>query len=118
MATLQIRRGTAARLAEVNLKLEAGEPCQEYDTGKLKIGDGETYWNDLPYIGHQFSDLVSKNNYEDLPGVGDENIIYKVKNNKTLYQWNSSSGSYESLSSGNSFTPEDIKIINGGTANG
>lgn len=121
MATLQIRRGTAARLSELGdtLVLKAGEPCQEYDTGKMKIGDGVSTWNQLPYIGHQFSDLVSKNTYNELLlEEGNENIIYKVKDNKTLYQWNSSSGSYESLTSGSSFTPEEITIINGGYANG
>ena len=29
----------------------AGEPGFEVDTYRLKIGDGKTAWNDLPYIG-------------------------------------------------------------------
>ncbi len=47
---IQHRRGTAAALAEANEVPRAGEIVMELDTFKLKIGDGETAWNDLPYI--------------------------------------------------------------------
>lgn len=49
--TFKLKRGTAARWQELNLVLSAGEPGFELDTYRLKIGDGETAWNDLPYIG-------------------------------------------------------------------
>jgi hypothetical protein len=35
---------------EVNPVLESGEPGFVYDENRLKIGDGITHWNDLPYI--------------------------------------------------------------------
>ena len=47
--TLQLRRNTAALAAVSNPVLAAGEPGYETDTGLLKIGDGATKWNDLPY---------------------------------------------------------------------
>lgn len=47
--TIQFKRGTAANLATVNPFLEIGEPCFEYDTGRVKVGDGVHSWNDLPY---------------------------------------------------------------------
>lgn len=47
----QFRRGTAAAMASVNEVLLQGEGGFEYDTGKLKIGDGVTHYNSLPYFG-------------------------------------------------------------------
>lgn len=47
---MQQRRGTAADLAAVNEVLRSGELCIESDTGRMKIGDGSTAWNDLDYF--------------------------------------------------------------------
>lgn len=51
----QIKRGSKSALTEKNPLLRYGEPCYEYpekagESGKLKIGDGITYYNDLKYI--------------------------------------------------------------------
>ena len=46
----RIRGGTAADLATVNEVPLRRELCIELDTGKMKLGDGVTAWNDLPYI--------------------------------------------------------------------
>lgn len=45
----RLQRGTAARWAQLNPTLGPGEPGVEIDTGLLKIGDGNTAWNDLEY---------------------------------------------------------------------
>jgi len=47
---IQLRRGTAAFWTDENPVLHHGEPGFESDTGKLKIGDGETFWRDLEYF--------------------------------------------------------------------
>ncbi|HMS83627.1 MAG TPA: hypothetical protein PKD12_08255 [Nitrospira sp.] len=47
---LRFRRRTAARWADTNPIPGPGEPCLERDTGKFKIGDGQTRWLDLPYF--------------------------------------------------------------------
>ena len=47
---LQLKRGTAERWYTVNPILAIGEPGFVYDANKLKIGDGVTPWNELPYI--------------------------------------------------------------------
>lgn len=47
---IQFKRGTAANLTAANPVLSIGEPGFEYDTGKVKIGDGVRAWNSLPYI--------------------------------------------------------------------
>lgn len=40
---------TAAQLTQTNPVLLDGEVMHESDTGKYKIGDGRTAWNNLPY---------------------------------------------------------------------
>jgi hypothetical protein len=47
---IQLRRGTAAFWTDENPVLHHGEPGFETDTGKLKIGDGETFWRELSYF--------------------------------------------------------------------
>ena len=51
-AKILIRRDTAANWSNPlnNPILSDGELGYERDTGKLKIGNGVTRWNDLPYI--------------------------------------------------------------------
>lgn len=48
---IQIRRGTANEWSTINPLLAEGELAIELDTKKIKIGDGSTLWNDLPYGG-------------------------------------------------------------------
>lgn len=47
---LQLKRGKAAFWDDENPILHSGEPGYEIDTQKLKIGDGETHWRELPYF--------------------------------------------------------------------
>ena len=51
MTKIQLRRDTAANWTTNNPTPASGEPCFETDTGKFKIGDGVTAYNDLPYQG-------------------------------------------------------------------
>ena len=48
--TLKLKRGIASDWATRNPILLEGEPGYELDTGKLKIGNGITGWNGLPYL--------------------------------------------------------------------
>ena len=50
MTTIKMRRGKAAEWAAKNPILGDGEPGYETDSRKLKIGDGLSYWNNLPYV--------------------------------------------------------------------
>lgn len=50
MPRVQQKRGTASALASVNPTPAAGEIVWESDTNKLKIGDGTTAYNSLPYL--------------------------------------------------------------------
>ena len=48
--TFKFRRNLASYWKKKNPVLAEGEPCFELDTGKLKIGNGTTAYNDLQYI--------------------------------------------------------------------
>lgn len=84
MTRIQVRRDTAANWSTNNPTPLAGEPCFETDTGKLKIGDGATAYNDLAYQGGSDYKLPTASS-TTLGGV-------KIENNKGLLI-NSSSGS-------------------------
>lgn len=50
---IQVMRGNSVRWTKLNFPLRSGEFGYETDTGYLKIGDGITPWNDLPYYVNQ-----------------------------------------------------------------
>ena len=112
---LQLKRGTAARWFELNPVLAVGEPGVEYDTKKLKIGDGVTPWRQLAYIGS--NDIAFVTDYNSLPEIGEQNRLYSVSKDKVLYQWNITEQKYEMIGNNSSFDPNEIKLINGGNAN-
>ena len=117
LTTFQFKRGTAQRWIEVNPILKQGEPGFEYDTGKLKLGDGVRHWLELDYVNSGKEEIVSVETFADLSAIGNPNMIYKVNSEKTLYQWNATESKYEPLG-GSSFDPNSINLINGGNANG
>lgn len=47
---IQIRKGSASEWVDANTILDIGEPGYETDTGRTKIGNGSTPWNELQYI--------------------------------------------------------------------
>ncbi len=49
--TIQIRRDTKSNWEAADPILALGELALESDTGKLKVGDGESGWSSLPYYG-------------------------------------------------------------------
>lgn len=111
--TFQFKKGTAKRWQEVNPILAEGEPGFVIYENRLKIGDGKTAWNDLPYIDGK-REVSNFDFMSEFPKVGDENVIYKAEKEQSLYQFNADSQEYEKLSDGTGI--DDINIINGGTA--
>lgn len=93
--TFKLKRGLASRWIEVNPILAQGEPGFILDENRLKIGDGVTAWNDLPYIGE--SNVFSAPTVEDFPTVGANYVIYKAEKERKIYQWNTDLGDYEEL---------------------
>jgi hypothetical protein len=51
MNTIRLRRGLKASWSRLNPVLAEGELGAEIDTGQVKVGDGFTSWNLLPYSG-------------------------------------------------------------------
>lgn len=109
-----LKRGTAEAWARNNPVLARGEAGFEIDTNRLKIGNGEKPWNDLLYQDQ--NSIIETATQADFPSVGNVHTIYKASNEKSLYQWNPTTLSYELISGGTNYN--DIKIINGGNANG
>lgn len=74
-----LRNDTAARWAEVNPILKKGEIGVENDTGKFKIGNDESNWNDLDYA-NSGSDVSVAAHYEGEAAEGetDEAVIARV----------------------------------------
>ena len=74
-----LRNDTAARWAEVNPVLKKGEIGVENDTGKFKIGNDESNWNDLDYA-NSGSDVSVAAHYEGEAAEGetDEAVIARV----------------------------------------
>lgn len=60
MPTMQQKRGTSSRWAEVNPILLAGEIGVETDTNKIKVGNGTTAWNNLDYTGVDVNSIAYK----------------------------------------------------------
>ena len=69
MATkIQLRRDTSSSWSSVNPVLSQGEPGIESNTGMMKLGNGTSAWNCLPYLvtcgsqGVTWENLGNKNN--------------------------------------------------------
>lgn len=68
---IKFKRGRSTTWREKNLLLKDGEPGFELDTHKLKIGDGKTLWNDLPYIGGESGTIDLPDNVMEFLGTVD-----------------------------------------------
>ena len=61
--TFKVRRGQSQVWADIDPILADGEPGYELDTHRLKIGDGEKSWNELPYIGGSSTEIPELQEY-------------------------------------------------------
>jgi hypothetical protein len=55
----ELRRGTSGPWQQANPVLASGEPGVETDTGNMKVGDGVTQWNSLPYFTPTFDPVTN-----------------------------------------------------------
>lgn len=113
--TIQVKRGQSDSWTILDPVLEPGEPGYEMDTGRLKIGNGKDSWNNLEYVGE--NEIVNAATHYDFPSVGRTDALYKAEEEKKLYQWNPDTLAYEVINEMDA-SMLDIKIINGGNANG
>ena len=100
---IKIRRDTSSNWQSTNPVLEEGELGYELDTGRLKIGDGKTDWNNLPYVvgervpkDFDFNNVASKEHNHNLLDISD-------------FPTPSKSNTYLTFN-GTNLTWEDIKV--------
>ena len=83
--TFKVRRGQSQVWADINPILAEGEPGYELDTHRLKIGDGEKSWNELPYIGGSSTEIPELQEYvtkEELESLVKDYIPSSEKENQ------------------------------------
>lgn len=73
---IQLRHGTSEALAAVNEVPLVGELVFETDTGRYKIGDGTTVWNNLRYIDDETASGSGGDNILNYNNAGTHNSIY------------------------------------------
>jgi hypothetical protein len=83
---IQHKTGTASQWTSINPTLAKGEIGFETDTAKMKIGDGVTTYNNLPYLGESAAanlNLITGNSFSGLviQGMGDSDISITTMNN-------------------------------------
>lgn len=112
---IQIRKGAASLWTSTNPVLLAGELGYELDTGKLKIGDGTTAWNDLGYFGGQAE--IIRTAGENI--VGGRAVILQANQ---VYHFNKDTASHYGrvvgISKGSATTGTDVTIAISGLVNG
>ena len=57
-AIIQLRRATEAEWIEVDPILRLAEPALSTDVYKLKVGDGQRHWSEIPYLNDAEFELV------------------------------------------------------------
>ena len=72
MATLQFKRGSHATLMNLQTVPAAGEPIWDKEWQRLKVGDGEHLYSELPYVA----------------GTDDSSIVYSQDNLISLFGFN------------------------------
>lgn len=105
-AVFKLRRGLAKDWTQANPILNAGEPAVEIDTLKMKIGNGLTPWNDLPYTagdnGGVGETIIVKGGIQTvatLPQEGDPAVLYRLEDAQKLYAWNTKENKFDELGS-------------------
>ena len=86
MPKIQIRRDTAANWKTANPTLLAGEWALETDTKKMKIGDGSTAYNLLPYSTvEENNEWVKPDDWVDIRSGALPKSIYLLVGHKADY---------------------------------
>lgn len=120
---IQLRRDSTYNWENLNPVLADGEPGLEYETNKIKIGDGETNWTGLPYSPSvpSLATVATSGEYNDLNGrpyiptsFMDFVSSYSAANNRQFLRFNSSDSSI-GFSSDFRVVPYSSVVYPGGT---
>jgi hypothetical protein len=76
MYAFKLRRGTSVDWSSNNPTLRSGEPGYETDSGRFKIGNGYTPWNQLPYFidEDRITELLAESGQGDVATVMNTHI--------------------------------------------
>ena len=120
-----LKRDTQANLALENSIPAAGEPIFETDTFKLKIGNGTTNYNNLPYIGElaesnpilegYFNGIDDFYQDEEMTSImpQDSTVLYIDLNDNKMYRYDLKTNNYVVVSP----TLSLVDVINSTTEN-
>lgn len=111
--TFKLKRGLEEAWGRVNPILAQGEPGFVIDTNRLKVGDGVTAWNELPFVGAQ--SYIARPTCNDFPAIGQDNMFYVDLSNNAVYVW--FNYSYKQISAYNEVDTELSAISNNPIAN-
>lgn len=120
--TIQLRRGQSAEWERVNPILKAGEPGFEIDTGRLKIGDGTSRYNDLEYVGNATitlegdnQSIVVENGVAKLVGFDAATDGQTVRKKGNLLEWFTPATSEDVVTVVETVKTLESAVINQGT---
>lgn len=84
----ELRSGTSAQWLQANPILRKGEPGVETNSGKFKIGDGQTFWIDLPYYLNEDAIMIMVSeavaNASPISPAQIDQIVTRVQSELTL----------------------------------
>lgn len=110
-ATLIVRGGATEEWQTKNPTPEERELCVEMTTDrpKLKIGDGVTPWNDLPYItSDELADLIEDSTHRTVTDA--EKATWNAKQDALTFDTTPTASSTNPVTSGGIKTALDKKI--------
>lgn len=96
---IQIRKDTAANWTSYNPILASGEQGYETDTNKMKIGNGTSDWNTLPYL---VADVTVPTSVFDLDDV----VLFQVEADGQILAYNSGAGGFVNITANSDIVPE------------
>jgi len=105
-ATIIVRGGTTAEWEASNPTPKLRELCAEYRTDgtfDLKIGDGSTAWDSLPYVStHELADLIEDTTHRTVTDA--EKSTWNAKQDKLTFDGTPTSGSSNPVTSAGVYT--------------
>jgi len=78
-ATLRFKRGTAAEWITINPVLKLGEPGYVTDLNKLKVGNGQDVWTELPYLAGGGTESIAADNKSLEIYLNDDTPTLRIK---------------------------------------
>lgn len=109
--TLVIRNDSSDNLTDMNPVLRQGELCAEIDTKLLKIGDGRTRYNNLPYINIPISIATDTEAGIVLSAAAEDILIDDSNNIDPIFVQNNGLMQITQVSTNKLYIPENDNLV-------